>query len=120
MTNKEEIKISKKTVSEETKDVIIDLGELYGFNIENLVPDITSVSYSNLAYINVSHRDVHIDFLEMPGIKHDDKILMNGTRIYMSHASAKALADRLHETLEQVHSEGKMEKYIGMKKPDKK
>lgn len=110
----------KNKISEETEGVEVDIGKLYEFNAENLAIDITLTSYSNLAYINVSHRDVHIDFLETPGIKHDDKVLINGTRIYMSHAAAKALADRLNDVLEEVHSKGKIEQYTGMKKPDEK
>jgi len=120
MSDKEETKINEKTVSEETEGVTIDIRKLYEFDTKNLVPNITLTSYSNLAYINITPRDVYIDFLEMPGIKHDDKVLINGTRIYMSHAAAKALADGLNEILEEVHSKGKMEQYIGMKKLDEK
>ncbi|HEC57740.1 MAG TPA: DUF3467 domain-containing protein [Candidatus Syntrophoarchaeum butanivorans] len=93
--------------------VAIDLRSLYEFDPEDVSVDISVVRYSNLAYIQVSHRDVHIDFLEMPGIKKDGKTRINGTRIYMSHAAAQKLARELNEVLERVHSSGGMEKYQG-------
>ncbi len=106
MTNEEkEVEIS------EEKPISIDLRELYKFDPKDIVPDISVVRYSNIAYINVTHRDVIIDFLEMPGIKKDGKVLLNGTRIYMSYVAAQKLADVLQKTIEQVHSSGKMEIY---------
>ena len=120
MTTKDDTILTEKKSFELKEDVLVDIGELYRFDTKDLVPDITVVSYSNLAYITIGHRDVFIDFLEMPGVKRDGKVLINGTRIFMSHVAAKALADRLHETLEQVHSNGKMEEYIDINKPNKK
>ena len=120
MTTKDKTILTENETSESDGGIVVDIGELYSFDAKDLVLDVTQVSYSNLAYITITPRDVFIDFLEMPGIKRDGKALINGTRIFMSHVAAKALADRLTETLEQVHSTGKMEEYIGMKKPDKK
>ncbi len=121
MTSDEKPLNEETNVSEEkTEEFVIDLRKVYSYKPENLKPDISIVRYSNLAYINTTNRDVHIDFLEMPGIIKDDKVLLNGTRIYMSHAAAQKLAERLLETLEQVHSVGKIEKYIGMEKAEKK
>lgn len=120
MTTKEDTILTEEKTFEQEEDIVVDIGKLYKYDKKDLVPDINVVGYSNLAYITISPRDVFIDFLEMPGVKRDGKVLINGTRIFMSHVAAKALADRLNEILEQVHSDGKMEEYIGMKKPDKK
>jgi hypothetical protein len=120
MTSDEKPLNEGTNVSEDKpEEFIIDLRKVYSYKPENLKPDISIVRYSNLAYINTNNRDIHIDFLEMPGIIKDDKVLLNGTRIYMSHAAAQKLAERLLETLEQVHSIGKMEKYLGMEKVEK-
>lgn len=91
---------------------VIDLRELYKFEPGELQPDITHSSYSNLAYVQVTHRDVFIDFLEMPGIRRDNKMRVNGTRVYMSHAAAQKLAEALSGVLEMVHREEGMEKYV--------
>lgn len=90
----------------------VDLRELYRIEPEELQLDITHSSYSNLAYVQVAHRDVCIDFLEMPGLRRDGRALINGTRIYMSHAAAQKLAEALSGILERVHTEEGMEKYI--------
>lgn len=90
----------------------VDLRKLYRIEPEELQLDITHSSYSNLAYVQVTHRDVCIDFLEMPGAHRDGKALINGTRIYMSHAAAQKLAEALSGILERVHTEEGMEKYV--------
>ena len=100
-------------MGEEQKDraTAVDLRELYRIEPEELQLDITHSSYSNLAYVQVAHRDVCIDFLEMPGLRRDGRALINGTRIYMSHAAAQKLAEALSGILERVHTEEGMEKY---------
>ena len=74
--------------------------------------DIRSSTYSNMAFIQVTHRDVFIDFLEMPGIKSGDKVAVPGTRIFMSFAAAQRLSEALTGVLEKVHGEGGMEQYV--------
>ena len=91
---------------------VIDLAELYRFDPGELQPDITHRSYSNLAYVQVTHRDVFIDFLEMPGVRQDRKMRVNGTRIYMSHAAAQKLAEALSGILDRVYKEEGMERYV--------
>ncbi len=91
---------------------VIDLAELYRFEPGELQSDITHSSYSNLAYVQVTHRDVFIDFLEMPGIRRDGKMCVNGTRIYMSHVAAQKLAEALSGILGKVYKEGGMERYV--------
>ena len=105
--NTERIKASDKQKKEIKTD--IDIRELYNFNAGDVKIDITITRYSNLAYVQVSPRDVQIDFLEMPGVKKDDKMNVNGTRIYMSHVSAQRLSEVLSGVLKQVHSRGEIE-----------
>lgn len=108
----------KKSLNEENNDgsILINLGEMYKFNPDDMVPEITEVRYSNLSYIQVTHRDVYIDFLQMPGIKKDGKVLVNGTRVYMSHVAAQKLVEAMQGVLEEVHSSGKMEVFCESKK----
>ena len=94
------------------KGVAIDLREIYRFEQKDLNIDITTSRYSNLAYVTCEQRDVFIDFLEMPGIKRDGKMIVNGTRIFMSHSAAQKLAEALSGILRQIHDEGHMEIYI--------
>lgn len=108
-----EVSTKKEEIPPQDEEMVkININELYKFDPKDMTPDISIVRYSNMAYIQVTGRDVYIDFLEMPGIKKEGKVLLNGTRIYMSFVAAKSLAEALLEVLEQVHSGGRMEKYI--------
>jgi len=91
--------------------VQVDIGKMYAFKAEDMIPDITATHYSNMAYIVCTHRDVYIDFLEMPGIKKDGKVMVNGARVFMGHAAAQRLAAALKETLDRVYTERGMEMY---------
>jgi hypothetical protein len=93
--------------------VIIDLADLYKFEPEDLLADIKTSAYSNLAYVQVTHRDVVIDFFEMPGTKKDGKMVLPGTRVFMSFAAAQRLSEALAGILEKAHRDGGMEQYIG-------
>jgi len=95
----------------EGQAVTIDLANLYKFDPEDLVADIKTSTYSNLAFIQVTHRDVFIDFFEMPGTKKDGKMVMPGTRVYMSFAAAQRLSEALTGILEKAHRDGGMEQY---------
>ena len=92
--------------------VTIDLADLYKFNPEDLIADIKTSAYSNLAYVQVTHRDVVIDFFEMPGTKKDGKMVLPGTRVFMSFAAAQRLSEALAGILEKAHRDGGMEQYI--------
>ena len=107
----------REGTTHEDQVVSIDLKDLYTFKPEDLVTDIKVSTYSNLAFIQVTHRDVFIDFFEMPGTKKDGKMVMAGTRIFMSFAAAQRLSEALTGILEKVHKDGSMEQYIpgGMK-----
>ena len=110
----------EKASTKEKGSIMVDLKELYKFEPQDIIPDISIVRYSNLAYIQITHRDVYIDFLEMPGVKKDSKVLLNGTRVYMSFVAAQKLAETLQGILEQVDSRGEMEKFLSKKEKEEK
>jgi hypothetical protein len=79
----------------------IDLAAAYKHDAQDLVTDITVSRYSNLAYIQVTPRDVCIDFLEMPGIRRGERMVVSGARIHMSHEAARRLAEALGGVLDR-------------------
>ncbi|OGS56048.1 MAG: hypothetical protein A3K60_02800 [Euryarchaeota archaeon RBG_19FT_COMBO_56_21] len=83
----------------------------------NLIPDITITRYSNLAYVQASPRDVCVDFLEMPGVKKDGKMVVNGTRVYMSHVAAQKLGEVLQSVLKKAIQNGGIERLKEAKRP---
>ena len=120
-SEKETILPKEETVETTTSEVVtIDLKDLYRYDPKDIRLDISAITYSNLANINVSSRDVSIDFLEMPGIKRDGIPVVTGTRIYLSHVAAQKLAKALSDVLEHVHSKGDMEKYQSEKERETK
>jgi len=102
----------KKGAAPDGQAMTIDLSGLYKFEPGNLVADIRTSAYSNLAFIQVTHRDVFIDFFEMPGTKKDGKMVMPGTRIYLSFAAAQRLSEALADILGRAHEDGGMEQYM--------
>lgn len=89
--------------------VSIDLKKSYEFEGKDIVPDINATRYSNLAYIQVTPRDLYIDFLEMPGVKRDGRMVVSGVRVYMSHVAGQRLSEVLGRTISQVSEKGKIE-----------
>ncbi len=115
--NGETLKEDKRHTSD--GGTTLDLSRLYTFNQEDPGIDISSTAYSNLAYVQASHRDISIDFLQMPGIRGEDgRMKIKGTRIFMSHSAAQKLASAISEILEKLHSEGRMEAYTPQKEQD--
>jgi len=100
------------------EELTFDLREMYRLDPKDAVPDISHMHYSNLAFIHVSNRDVYIDFLEMPGVKKEGKVLIPGIRIFLTHAAAQKLAEALNRTLETVSAKGDFEKF-GVKEEKK-
>jgi hypothetical protein len=88
---------------------LIDVARMYQFKPEEMIPDIKTSSYSNVSYLTCTNRDVFIDFLELPGIKKDGKMMVPATRVYMSHSAAQQLAAKLTEILEGSYQRGEME-----------
>jgi|LAHT01.1.fsa_nt_gb hypothetical protein len=106
--------INPKQNQDESKDgktITIDFGTLYKFNPEDMNIDITDTFYTNHAYIQVMSRDAFIDFLQIPGIKKDGVMHVNGIRIYLTHAHAKKLAKSILSVVDNAHKEGKLESY---------
>ena len=96
---------------EDGKTITIDFGALYKFKPEDMSIDISNTFYSNHAYIQVMNRDVFIDFLQIPGVKKDDVVRVNGTRIYLTHSHAKKLANSILGVIDNAHKEGKLESF---------
>jgi hypothetical protein len=51
-------------------------------------------------------------FFEMPGTKKDGKMVLPGTRVFMSFAAAQRLSEALAGILEKSHRDEGMEQYI--------
>lgn len=89
--------------------VSVDLRKIYEFEGRDVTLDINETRYSNLAYIQVTPRDLYIDFLEMPGVKREGRMVARGVRIYMSHVAGQRLSQALGRTLTEVIDKGKIE-----------
>lgn len=103
--------IKPKDDNRKKTTVAVDLSSSYNIESSPTVTDIERVHYSNLATVNVSHRDVFVDFLQIPGFKREDTTHLPGVRVFMSYASAQKLAEALSMVLEKVHADGGMEEY---------
>ncbi|MFA7304153.1 MAG: DUF3467 domain-containing protein [Methanoregula sp.] len=113
----DEIKVSGQHPPGKNEKFLLDVGRMYEFKPEDMTPEIKTSAYSNVAYITCSNRDIFIDFLEIPGIKREGKMMVSGTRIYMSHAAAQQLAVRLGQVLEGSCQRGEMESYTPQSSP---
>lgn len=100
--------VDQKTLKTSTT---IDLGRYYKYDQKDLTIEITEQHYSNFAMMQVTDKDAFIDFLLIPGVKKDDKMVLKGIRIYMSHSSAQKTAEALNNILETVYKSGDMETY---------
>ena len=96
---------------EQNKTIEIDLTEWMRIDSKNIVPDVSVVRYSNYAVVQVMQRDIYIDFLELPGVKRDGKVVVNTTRMYLTHSHAQKLAKSILEVLERSHKEHVFEVY---------
>lgn len=83
----------------------MDLGEIYKVDPSKITPDISITRYSNMAFIQCMPRDVCIDFLELPGIRKEDRVMVNGTRIYLSHVAALRLAEALTNVINKANDD---------------
>ena len=92
----------------------IDFGEIYQIDPKNISVDVSSVYYSNIAFIQVNQRDILVDFLQFPGIKKDGKTVVNGVRVYMPFSAALMLSEVLQNSLKMASD--KMEQYPAEKK----
>ena len=106
----EQNKMDDSEAAAKKTSTTIDIRDLYKYQPEDLVLDISTTHYSNITYMQVAPREVLLDFLEMPGIKKDGKMVVKGVRIYMSHVAAKALIESLDKLLEDTYESGHIEK----------
>jgi hypothetical protein len=84
---------------------VVALNEFYQYDFSKLKVNVTHQSYSNLAWINVTARDVFIDFLAMPGVVEDGIPVINATRVFMTPVAAASLADTLLKTIAGVEAQ---------------
>jgi hypothetical protein len=91
--------------------VNLDIGKFYQFGQEEFEINVTDVHYSNQSFIQITGQDVFVDFLQMPGIKKEGKMIANSTRIFMTHVQAKKLAQALTNLLEKSYEAGRIENY---------
>jgi hypothetical protein len=108
MATNDEIQTEENNAEEKAKNTSIDIGDLYKFKREDLILDISSTHYSNLTYMQVASRETILDFLELPGVKKDGKMVINGVRIYLSHVAAQMLVEKLGRLLETAYEDGKI------------
>jgi len=106
MVTNNEKRAEESDVEEEKAS--IDIGDLYKFKREDLILNISSTHYSNLTYMQVASRETVLDFLELPGVKKDGKMVINGVRIYLSHVAAQTLVEKLGKLLETAYEDGKI------------
>lgn len=111
MTKKVDTMIIADAGKEKDQVLSLDLGKCYQFKPEDFEIDVTSVHYSNNSYIQVMNQDVFVDFMQIPGVKKDGKMVASATRIYMTHVQAAKLARTLQSVLESTHKAGKMETF---------
>lgn len=70
---------------------------------EEVINNIILTRYSNAVNIQASNNDVVLDFMELPGIPRDGKMILEGIRVYMTHEQARLLAQLLETTLQKVN-----------------
>jgi hypothetical protein len=89
-----------------------EIQKLYG-RARKVKVIVQHTSYSNLAYVQVSPRDVFVDFLEAPGAPEGEDFVVRVVRVYMSHVAARSLSEVLSGLIERVRKTGKIEKLEG-------
>jgi hypothetical protein len=117
MATNDEKHDEENDVVKRTEKASFDIGDLYKFRPEELILNISSTHYSNITYMQVASREVILDFLELPGIKKENKMVINGIRIYLSHEAAQTLVEKLGKLLEQAYSKGTIAE-LKFSKPD--
>ncbi len=85
-----------------------ELAGLYGAT-KKLKIVVERVSYANVALVQVSSRDVFIDFLQAPGDPQGGEIVVRVVRIYLPHTAAKSLGEVVGQLLEKTKKAGQIE-----------
>lgn len=103
-------KQSKRTILGLTpQEATGELANLYSRS-KKLRMSVKESRYANLAFVQVSPRDVFIDFIQAPGLPDGDEIRVDVTRIYLSPPAAKSLADVLSDLVAKLQKAGQFEK----------
>ncbi len=111
MTKKANTMIIADANKEKDQTMSVDIGKCYQFKPEDFEIEVTSEHYSNNSFIQVMNQDVFVDFMRIPGVKKDGKMVASATRIYMTHVQAAKLARSLQSVLQSTHEAGRMEVY---------
>jgi hypothetical protein len=104
------------TNEEKNQVVNIEIGKCYQFEPGDFEIDVSTIHYANSTFMQVMGQDVFVDFLEVPGVKKNGKMVANATRIYMTHVQAKKMVIALENLLESSYKAGRMETYQPSKK----
>ncbi len=86
-----------------------ELAAIYGSS-KKVLMSVKEARYANVAFVQVSPRDVFIDFIQAPGLPDGDEVRVDVTRIYLSPPAAKSLADVLANLVQKLQKEGQFEK----------
>ena len=112
MAEQEEKQVKRRAIKTPLKvSMNINVLDLYKFEPSDLTIEIAEEHYANFALVQVTPNDVYIDFLPMPGIKREGKMVLRGIRVFMPHSVAQKLGETLGHVLEAVHKDGRMETY---------
>jgi hypothetical protein len=111
MTKKTETMVISNATKDKDQSMSVDIGKCYKFAPDDFEIEVTSEHYSNNSYIQVMNQDVLIDFMRVPGVKKDGKMVASATRIYLTHVQAAKLARTLQSLLQSTHEAGRMETY---------
>jgi hypothetical protein len=97
----------------EVQDEVITLNvkDMYDYDPKKVKAKIISTHYSNQAWLQVNHRDVLIDFLQIPGVPEGENTSVPAVRIYLTHSHAQKLANLVLNILKNLDEKDKLEKY---------
>lgn len=88
----------------------VDLKQLYEYVKGPAIIDVRSVHYGNLAIVSFGPRDAWIDFLQVPGLPSDQKVVIPATRVYLSHLNAVKLSEAISSTYQRTKERGGVER----------
>lgn len=100
---------TRRILGSTPREATDELLALYG-RTKKLRLSVDTISYANLAFVQVSPRDVLIDFIQAPGHPHGGEVIVSVVRIYLPPPAARSLAEVLGRTIEKVEKAGQFEK----------
>ncbi|WP_146199769.1 DUF3467 domain-containing protein [Methanospirillum stamsii] len=69
------------------------------------ITNIILTRYCNSVNIQASNNDMALDFMELPGLFKDGKLVTEGIRVYMTHEHARLMANAILSTLQEKNLE---------------